>query len=148
MNQRAALSAIVDAFADPDLLRVIDPQGETDPKLVPAAFGMQYGMEVALALADLFDDGIVAVIFEGEAIALHAACGERFFDPFGLYTADELLKGWAEFYVEPQRHFTLRPSTGDDTAHLGMDAATHARAAALRDALHTRVGAAIATLRQ
>ena len=146
MNRSSALAELVATFADPALLRVIDRRSQTPPDLVPATFAMEHGAVVALALGGIFRDGLVVVEHDGEAIALHAACGTTFFDPYGLHTRDELLAGWADFYGEPTGAFVLRPSTDADSATFEIDLAVGRQAVALRDALFERCGTAIAVL--
>lgn len=86
------------------------------------------------------------VEFDDEPIALHAAYDGRFFDPFGLHTSDELLSGWAEFYVAPSADFILRPSSEKDIDAFEIDHLIVERADALRDALADRCGPAIKAL--
>ena len=148
MNRAAAIQELAAAFADMTILRVVDPGADTLPHLVPAAFAMEHGTVLALALNGLFREGIVIVEHEGYPIAMHAACGGSFFDAYGLNSRAELIAGWADFYQEPVSNFTLRPSREDDSDTFEIDLEMGKQVSDLRDALLVRCAAAIAVLQR
>jgi hypothetical protein len=148
MNRTTALAELVANFADPALLRFVNRRDQTSPQLVQAAFAIEHGTILALALSSIFRDGLIVVEHDGEPISLHAACGAQFFDSYGLHTPTELIAEWADFYQEPVGNFSLRPSNEGDTEPFEIDLECGQRAADLRDELFERCGPAIAVLQR